>query len=343
MESIPSVSVIVAVYNAEKFIERSLASIVNQTFTDWECLLIDDGSTDGSGSICDGYAQRDARFRVIHKPNGGVGSARKCGIDNARGAYTIHVDPDDWIEPDMLSALFAYAVETGADMLMCDFFINTGLEQKYSSQRPSSLDSASVQQDICSRLWGGPINKLVKLDCYIKYGISYPCDLKYGEDLITFVRLLSNDISVSYLPRAFYHYDKSVNNNSLTNAFTKERYYNQEQAVMEIMKYVDGRNRNAMVRSRYQSCAYMSLKLGIYGKNEYRNKFHLLQSVDILSNDCLNKHTNLVVWCSFHFSYRLAVFGAKAINKYQVLKNKLIEIWNLLRAVISLKRFNYSR
>lgn len=123
----------------------------------------------------------------------------------------------------------------------------------------------------------------------------------------------------------------------------KERYYNQEQAVMEIMKYVDGRNRNAMVRSRYQSCAYMSLKLGIYGKNEYRNKFHLLQSVDILSNDCLNKHTNLVVWCSFHFSYRLSVFGAKAINKYHVLKNKLIEIWNLLRAVISLKRFNYSR
>ena len=98
----PKVSVIVAVFQAVKTLRRCLDSIKNQTMTEWECLLVDDGSSDGSGKMCDEYASADARFRVIHKPNEGVAIARQTGIDSAKGDYVIFADADDWVEPDWL-------------------------------------------------------------------------------------------------------------------------------------------------------------------------------------------------------------------------------------------------
>lgn len=104
--NMPKVSIIVPVYKAEGYLHRCVDSILAQTFTDWELLLIDDGSPDRSGEICDEYAQKDSRVRVIHKENGGVSSARQRGQDEACGEYTIHVDPDDWVEPTMLEELY---------------------------------------------------------------------------------------------------------------------------------------------------------------------------------------------------------------------------------------------
>lgn len=102
MNKVPKISVIVPVYKAEAYLHRCVDSIIAQTFTDWELLLVDDGSPDRSGDICDEYASKDARIRVFHKENGGVSSARQKGLDEAIGEYTIHADPDDWVEPTML-------------------------------------------------------------------------------------------------------------------------------------------------------------------------------------------------------------------------------------------------
>ena len=113
----PLISIIVPVYNAEKTLQRCIHSLQCQTFTDFEILLIDDGSLDYSGQICDEYSAKDRRIRVIHKRyNKGVSSARQTGIDIAQGKYTIHVDPDDWVEPTMLEELYQKAVEHNADM-----------------------------------------------------------------------------------------------------------------------------------------------------------------------------------------------------------------------------------
>ena len=94
----PKISVIVPVYNTAKYLHRCLDSILQQSFKDFEVLLVDDGSTDNSGEICDEYAAKDSRVRVFHKENGGVASAREIGIENAVGLYSIHVDSDDWTE-----------------------------------------------------------------------------------------------------------------------------------------------------------------------------------------------------------------------------------------------------
>ena len=91
------VSCIIPVYNTEKYLPRCIESVLAQTFVDWEMLLIDDGSTDASGSICDEYAASDSRIRVFHKENGGVSSARNVGLDNMRGEWVTFVDSDDWL------------------------------------------------------------------------------------------------------------------------------------------------------------------------------------------------------------------------------------------------------
>ena len=117
----PKISVIVPVYKAEHYLARCVDTLLAQTFDDFEVILVDDGSPDNSGAICDEYALKDKRVRVIHQPNAGVSMARQKGLDNARGEYVIHADPDDWVEPDMLKELYAKAKEEDADMVICDF------------------------------------------------------------------------------------------------------------------------------------------------------------------------------------------------------------------------------
>ena len=113
--SVPKISIICPIYQAEKTIHRCVDSVLSQTFSDFELLLIDDGSSDASGVICDEYAIKDQRVKVFHKDNGGVASARQMGIDESSGGYTIHIDSDDWVEPCMLSDLYDYALKYDAD------------------------------------------------------------------------------------------------------------------------------------------------------------------------------------------------------------------------------------
>ena len=106
----PTISVIVPVYNVEPWLKENLESIRTQSFTDYECILVDDGSTDGGPALCDKYARNDDRFKVIHKPNGGLSDARNAGIGIATGEYLGFVDSDDWIEPDMYATLMDMAL-----------------------------------------------------------------------------------------------------------------------------------------------------------------------------------------------------------------------------------------
>ena len=98
----PAISIIIPVYKAEKYLLRCLDSISKQTFEDFEVIMVDDGSPDNSGTICDEFVERDNRFNVVHKENGGVSSARAIGVEIAKGKYSIHFDPDDWVEENML-------------------------------------------------------------------------------------------------------------------------------------------------------------------------------------------------------------------------------------------------
>lgn len=211
------VSVIVPVYKAEKYIRRCIDSLLAQTFCDFELLLIDDDSPDRSGQICDAYAVQDKRIRVVHQKNGGVSAARQKGIDEAKGEYTIHADPDDWVEPSMLERLYTKAKEEDADIVICDYYANVRKKQVYVGQRPTAFDSDTLVHDLVfQQLHGSCCNKLVKRVCYSQYGIRFPEGMNMREDLTVSLLLMMQPVKVAYLNEAFYHYDMTTNSNSLS-------------------------------------------------------------------------------------------------------------------------------
>lgn len=219
----PKVSVIVPVYNAEKWLRRTLESIEAQTMGDFEVIVVDDGSTDSSGSICDGFVAKDSRFRVIHKENAGVSCARQDGLDEANGEYVIHVDSDDWVENKMLSQLYTKAKSSNADVVICDFFDDINGQCTVRQQRPSSLEPKQVLRDLFTHLHGSCWNKLIRRSCFQKYSVTFTKGLNYCEDLLTWVQLFSHDdIRIAYLNKAFYHY--CDNPNSITREYGHSQY-----------------------------------------------------------------------------------------------------------------------
>lgn len=119
MDCLKLISIIVPVYRAEKYLDRCVKSILNQTYINFELILVEDGSPDASGALCDRWAERDNRIRVIHKENGGASSARNRGLDIARGEYIAFVDSDDWIEPQMYEYLYVAMEKSKAQMAIC--------------------------------------------------------------------------------------------------------------------------------------------------------------------------------------------------------------------------------
>lgn len=200
-----------------------LDSLRDQTLVDFEVLMIDDGSTDNSGAILDEYAQKDNRFRVVHKKNEGVSAARQTGVELAQGEYVIHADSDDWVDQTMLEELYAKAENDDADVVICDFFSNTDTGQTLCKQRPSELKADVILRELFQQLHGSCWNKLVRQACYNKYNVRFPKGINHCEDLLFWAQLLQhNDVKVSYLPKAFYHY--YVNSNSITRHYTRSTY-----------------------------------------------------------------------------------------------------------------------
>lgn len=197
-----TVSVIVPVYNAEKYISECIESILNQTFNDFELILIDDGSKDLSGEICRGYAARDGRVRYVYKENGGVSSARNCGIRRAEGEYIAFVDSDDTVKPKMLETL----VRESTDFAMCGYELYDDLKKTVSSEYHCPELSGNIRalavnirDYICPPYLLGPCFKLFKRDIIMENGLMFPPELSYGEDAIfVFEYLLCcNSVGVS--------------------------------------------------------------------------------------------------------------------------------------------------
>ncbi len=226
-----TISIIVPIYNMAHLMRRCIDSLLSQTFEDFELLLIDDGSTDGSPAICDEYEKKDSRIRVFHKQNGGLSDARNFGLSHAIGKYTIFADPDDWVSPDGLDLLYQKAEKEQADMTICDLYREDKYNRHYMCQQPSALDPSTVQKELFYRLGGFTVNKLIRRDVYQRFDISYPKGIYGCEDQYTMVCILQFPIKIAYLPVAFYHY--MYNSNSLTR-FYDERTYKMDVHICEM-------------------------------------------------------------------------------------------------------------
>lgn len=248
--STPSISVIVPVYKAEKYIHRCLDSIINQTFKNFELILVDDGSPDKSGEICDEYAAKDGRVKVIHKENGGVASARQCGIEAATGEYTIHADPDDWMELNMLECMFNAIEESDADLLITDFYQNIHNEATIVHQPVTSLNQEQLLKDFLTRLHGGLWNKLLRSKIYKDNNIGFVSGVNFWEDLLFWLQILQiRNLKISYLPKAFYHYDIFSNENSIT----RTNYKKFSKSLVYYISFVDKLDSNKFKKEKEYS------------------------------------------------------------------------------------------
>lgn len=217
----PKISVIVPVYNAERWLRRCIDSILAQTYSDFELLLIDDGSTDGSGAICDEYAALDARIRPFHKSNGGVSSARNLGLDNALGEWICFIDSDDWMCKAHLEDLIKYPqYDFRANEYRCnngEFSHESLIDNNYLTVTDVGGCIASFFNEHFRMPWGKRYcSKIIK-----KYNIFFNTDITIGEDLLFNLEYLKHIDSISTSSYVGIIYFRN-NETSLTHQ--RERY-----------------------------------------------------------------------------------------------------------------------
>ena len=202
------ISIIVPVYNTKAYLHRCVESILAQTYPDYEVLLVDDGSTDGSGAFCDNYAVRDPRFRVIHKPNGGLTSARNAGLAEARGEWIAHVDSDDYLDPTMLEQLLAKAVEQDADVVTAEFkFVTDGAETAYRTfDWGSENDKTQALNLFINSVWTTVWGSIAKRSLYTEHHLQSPPSVSYCEDFHLMVRLCYFARKVAHVCLPLYYY-----------------------------------------------------------------------------------------------------------------------------------------
>ena len=197
----PKVSIIIPVYNSENTLRRCLDSVLAQTFTDFECLLINDGSKDRSGDICDEYARKDNRVKVFHKENGGVSSARNVGLDNAQGEWITFVDSDDWVEDRILDYLINYGC---GSLKICNF--NGDGHKDYSEDCSNVATSLVISKLLNTNLVWAPWGKLFSSVIIKEHNLRFDIKLKLGEDTVFCWEYLSFCPDVTVLASNLYYY-----------------------------------------------------------------------------------------------------------------------------------------
>ena len=298
------VSVIVAVYQVEKYIHKCLDSIQKQTLNGFEVLLIDDGSKDNSGNICDEYAQKDGRFRVIHKENGGVSTARQVGLNNAIGEYVIHVDPDDWIEKNMLEDLYYEATASNSDMVVCDYYQEINGKSSYIKQVPNLQSNKYYFYDLINKLHGSCWNKLTRRSCFSKYNISFFPQMIMWEDLFINLQLIEQPIKISYLPHAYYHYDESTNASSAVRSWSRKKLTSQ----IVLIDWLEKKNDPVIAKENFElkkSAKKTAFFVKEIGSKEFRSLYpETNDSYTFRIKDI--GHFDFFMYLAIHVSLRLA-------------------------------------
>ncbi|MBW7869137.1 MAG: glycosyltransferase [Brumimicrobium sp.] len=205
------ISVIIPVYNAEKYLSRCIESIIDQTYSNYELLLINDGSKDNSGIVCDEYATKDQRIRVFHKTNGGVSTARNLGLEQALGEYVMFVDADDWIECDCLNVLYNTIQAENLDLLQFSFRTvseNGVIMQAYSAETSVLNLNGYIEKDVFLVCVGGTIIKKSIIEIN---RLRFQEDLKLGEDQLFILSAMHFSKFIKRIPDVFYNYYQNEN------------------------------------------------------------------------------------------------------------------------------------
>ena len=313
---VPLITVIVPVYKVEPYLRKCVDSILAQTYTNLEIILIDDGSPDNCPAICDDYAALDSRVKVIHQPNAGVSAARNAGLDAATGEYIGFVDSDDWIEPDMYEVLYSYLIHYGADLsCIAQCTDSRSHLQQMDHNFPvrqfdnvgainELLSPLGMTSSVWSKLFAAKLFKTEKFDS----------SLAIGEDTLICIKLLSKAEKIIYIDHGCYHYLQR--NSSAMHTFN-DKYWSRLTAVSNIYNFLKHSLPTCLPRSKAR-CISSALELSIFAadsgqltRENYKRIFMFIQSY--LSKDSFRLlSSNFKFWLMLFKSGRLSfIFGRK--------------------------------
>lgn len=215
------ISVTIPVYNTSRYLYQCLNSLSNQDFDDIEFIIVNDGSTDNSKEICEEFAKKDNRFKIINKKNGGLGSARQIGLENARGEYIIVCDSDDWIEPNIYSQLYKKAKETNADIVTCGYYAEYPNGRQIPMQYWFKEENGFVDNvDFLSNGAGSSWVKLIRRSLFYETNSNYEKGINLGEDALIIFKLLKGNPKIAQIKGNYYHYRRLIGENTYTNSIS---------------------------------------------------------------------------------------------------------------------------
>lgn len=302
-EIAPIISVIVPVYNVEIYLNRCIDSIIKQTLTNIEIILVDDGSTDNSGKICDEFLQKDSRISVIHKKNGGLSSARNAGLNIAKGKYIGFVDSDDWIDKYYYEKLYNIAKKSKSDIVSCKF--NKSSKYKENSYikinendftiedgkkfREIYLSSAMKGGSSWVPVWSKIYKRKIINDIRFEEGMIY-------EDIMFNWRVLNEkNVMISLMSyKGYYYYNNP-------NSITKEKFSDKMYDLYDVIDYVrkktiDGNYKITKLLNDYEKRIGYSILIKML-RSKYQNKKEISKYYDITmanSHDLFNSNLSIL-------------------------------------------------
>lgn len=311
------VSIIIPVYNSETTLRRCLESVINQSISDWELILVDDGSNDKSGEICDEYAEKNQRIKVFHKKNGGVSSARNIGLDNAKGKWIVFIDADDLVKESYLANLLEHS-QKQVDLVISYAEIHNGdniNKESYPSKLidDTNFESMFIENDM--NWHTSPWSKLYKRSIIEEHHLRFCEGMHIGEDAVFLYSymLYSNQIYISNdTDYCYFAYNEGSLTKRVNSLDSEILAYNQIRTIIESMiskktikNFIALRNLNWLIAS-YQRRVLNAL---YYNKVQKQNRLSILRDMDwnyyirhIYSNSL--KEKILIILLKFHF-YKL--------------------------------------
>ncbi len=276
MNEIEKVSIIVAIYKSEKFLDKLINSIINQTYKNIEIILVDDGSPDNSGKICDEYAKKDSRIKVIHKKNGGTCEARNYGLENATGKYVTIVDGDDWLSKDFVEYMMKIIKETNAEMAMSYNVFTTRDQVQIKNDK---IEKWSPEDATATLIYPymklGPWNKIYSMKLLKDNNITFSVPW-FGEGLYfsTKAAQYSNCVGVGY--RKVYNYRLNNAESGLTQ-YKVQKGINARNNINTIKKELHintPKVRNAIEWHIWKNYTFILLQIiGTNSKEEYKDEY----------------------------------------------------------------------
>lgn len=318
------VSIVIPVYNASKYLSKCLDSVINQSYRDIEIILVDDGSTDNSGKICDDYADNDKRIAVLHGKNSGVSTARNNGIKSSTGEYVTFVDSDDIIHPDYIKKLVNNLNDDVLPVCQIENFYDEVIFLDNEKEK-IKLDKSHFIELCKWTLLNTPCCKLYNLDIIRKNKILFDAKLSLGEDLLFNFDYLNYIDKITIVNQKLYYYRRSEND-------TLSTAYNPEMMAIQLLlfdKYTEFFEKTSMdieMSTLFDSYRFSTLMAII--ENEFKNKDisfikRYFNARNILKNNRMQEAINKIK----HFNKKLLYFliSHKMILSYKVI-NKIKSI-----------------